>query len=36
MAIKALPFILIELLLMLCIVIVITVLVYLASPIPVR
>ena len=36
MAIKTLPFILIELLLMLRIVIVITVLVYLASPIPVR
>ena len=36
MAIKTLPFILIELLLMLFIVIVITVLVYLASPIPVR
>jgi hypothetical protein len=36
MAIKTLPFILVELLLMLYIVIVITVLVYLASPIPVR
>ena len=36
MAIKTLPFILIKLLLVLCIVIVITVLAYLASPIPVR
>jgi hypothetical protein len=36
MAIKTLPFIPVELLLMLCIVIVVTVLVYLASPIPVR